>query len=54
MSKKELIIKLINRFEEDKKNIVTNLIKAMNIINLETSDEYGKVTLTIKYERNDK
>lgn len=54
MIKKELIIKLINRFEKDKKDIVTNLIKAMNIINLETSDEYGKVTLTIKYERNDK
>lgn len=54
MNKKELIIKLINRFEEDKKDIVTNLIKAMNIINLEASDEYGKVTLTIKYEMNDK
>lgn len=54
MSKKELIIKLIKEFEKDKKVIVTNLIKAMNIINLEASNEYGKVTLTIKYERNDK
>lgn len=52
--KKELIIKLIKEFEKDKKVIVTNLVKAMNIINLEASDEYGKVTLTIKYERNDK
>ena len=54
MNKRELIIKLIKEFEKDKKVIVTNLIKAMNIINLEASDEYGKVTLTIKYERNDK
>ena len=54
MSKKELIIKLIKEFEKNKKVIVTNLIKAMDIINLEASDEYGKVTLTIKYERKDK
>lgn len=54
MSKKELIIKLIKEFEKDKKIIVTNLVKVMDMINLETSDEYGKVTLTIKYERNDK
>lgn len=54
MSKKELIIKLIKEFEKDKKVIVTNLIKVMDVINLEASNEYGKVTLTIKYERNDK
>ena len=54
MNKRELIIKLIKEFEKDKKVIVTNLIKAMDVINLEASDEYGKVTLTIKYERNDK
>lgn len=54
MSKKELIIKLIKEFEKDKKIIVTNLVKIMDIINLEASDEYGKVTLTIKYERKDK
>ena len=54
MNKRELIIKLIKEFEKDKKIIVTNLIKAMDVINLEASNEYGKVTLTIKYERNDK
>lgn len=54
MSKKELIIKLIKEFEKDKKVIVTNLVKVMDVINLETSDEYGRVTLTIKYERKDK
>ena len=54
MSKKELIIKLIKEFEKDKKTIVTNLIKVMDMINLEASNEYGKVTLTIKYERKDK
>lgn len=54
MSKKELIIKLIKEFEKDKKIIVTNLVKIMDIINLEASDEYGKVTLTIKYKRKDK
>lgn len=54
MSKKELIIKLIKEFEKDKKVIVTNLVKAMDVINLEVSDEYGKATLTIKYERNNK
>ena len=54
MNKRELIIKLIKEFEKDKKVIVTNLIKAMDVINLEASNEYGKVTLTIKYERNDK
>ena len=54
MSKKELIIKLIKEFEKDKKVIVTNLIKTMDVINLEASNECGKVTLTIKYERNDK
>ena len=52
--KKELIIKLIKEFEKDKNIIVTNLVKVMDTINLEASDEYGKVTLTIKYERNDK
>lgn len=54
MNKKELIIKLIKEFEKDKKIIVTNLVKVMDVINLEVSDEYGKVTLTIKYERNNK
>lgn len=52
--KKELVIKLIKEFEKDKKVIVTNLVKVMNVINLEVSDKYGKATLTIKYERNDK
>jgi len=51
--KKELIDKLFDEFDKDKDVIRRNLLEVMNIIHLETKDECGKLTLTIKYERND-
>ena len=49
--KKELIDKLFNEFEKDKDTIKQNLLMALDTIVLESSNEYGKLTLTIKYER---
>lgn len=51
--KKELIDKLFDEFDKDKDIIKRNLLEVMNIIHFETKDKYGKLTLTIKYERND-
>jgi len=51
--KKELIDKLFDEFDKDKDTIKRNLLEVMNIIHLETKNKYGKLTLTIKYERND-
>lgn len=52
--KKELIEKLFKEFEKDKETIEKNLMQVMEQIMLETSDNYGKLTLTIKYERKEK
>lgn len=51
--KKELINKLFDEFDKDKDIIKRNLLEVMNIIHLETKNKYGKLTLTIKYERNE-
>ncbi|MBR5303474.1 MAG: hypothetical protein IKU37_01440 [Candidatus Gastranaerophilales bacterium] len=51
--KKELIDKLFDEFDKDKDIIERNLLEVMNIIHLETKNKYGKLTLTIKCERND-
>lgn len=51
--KKELIDKLFDEFDKDKEIIKRNLLEVMDIIHFETLNKYGKLTLTIKYERND-
>ena len=51
--KLDLIDKLFNEFERDKKVIAKNLIMVMNTIILEAKDEFGKVKMIITYERND-
>lgn len=52
--KKELIKTLFQEFEKDKETIEKNLMQVMEQIMLEASDNYGKLTLTIKYERKEK
>ena len=52
--KQELIKKIFNEFEKDKKLIKSNLLETMDIIILEVKDKYGKITMTIKYERREK
>ena len=52
--KNKLIDKLMEEFEKDKQVIKENLLKVMDEVILQTNDRYGKVTLIIKYERNDK
>lgn len=47
-----LVDKLLEEFDKDKDTIKKNLLEVMNYIILETKDKYGKITLTIKYERN--
>ena len=51
--KRYLIDKLFRVLERDKEVIKENLLKVMDEVILQTSDRYGKVTLTIKYERNE-
>ena len=50
MMKEELINKLFKELEKDKDTIKENLLKVLDVIVLESADEYGKLTLTIKYE----
>lgn len=50
--KKELIDKLFNEFDKDKELIMKNLIEVLGVVYLEAKDKYGKVTMTIKYEKN--
>lgn len=52
--RKELIEKLFIEFEKDKNTIKRNLLEAMDVVVLQTNDNYGTVKLTITYERNDK
>ena len=49
--KDRLIKVLFEEFEKDKDIIKENLMKVMEIITLETKDDYGTLTMTIKYER---
>lgn len=49
--KKQLIDKLYDEFEKDKEVIKRNLLEVMDCIVLETRDKYGKIKMTIKYER---
>ena len=51
--KKELIERLLNEFDNDREVIVRNLLEVMDVIILETKDKYGKIRLTINYERNE-
>jgi len=48
-----LINKIFNEFEKDKLVIRLNLLKVVDEVILETKDDYGKVTIIIKYERTD-
>ena len=49
--KKELIKKMFEEFEKDKFTIEKNLLQVMDTIILATKDNYGTLTMTIKYER---
>ena len=51
--KRELIEKLLNEFDNDREVIVKNLLEAMDMIVLTTTDDYGEIIMTIKYERRD-
>lgn len=51
--KKKLIEKLLNEFDNDREVIVRNLIEVMDMIVLATTDDCGKIIMTIKYERRD-
>lgn len=51
--KRNLIGILFRLFERDKETIEKNLLKVMDEVILQSSDKYGKVTMIIKYERND-
>jgi hypothetical protein len=49
--KKELIKRLFDEFDKDKELIARNLMEVLETIILETKDDYGTLTMTIKYER---
>ncbi len=51
--KKELIERLLNEFDNDREVIVKNLLEVMDMIVLATTDDYGKIIMTIKYEKMD-
>lgn len=51
--KKELIERLLNEFDNDREVIIRNLLEVMDMIVLATNDDYGKIIMTIKYERKD-
>ena len=51
--KKELLEKLLEEFDKDREVIKRNLLEVMDMIVLATNDDYGKIILTIKYERKD-
>lgn len=51
--KKELIERLLNEFDNDREVIVKNLLEVMDMIVLATTDDYGKIIMTIKYERRE-
>lgn len=51
--KKELLEKLLDEFDKDREVIIRNLLEVMDMIVLATTDDYGKVIMTIKYERRE-
>ena len=51
--KEELINVLFEEFEKDKEIIKKNLLQYMDTTYLETSDKYGKLTMSIIYRRKD-
>lgn len=51
--KEELINRLFEEFDKGKYLIKNSLLQVMDIIHIETNGECEKLTLTIKYERND-
>ncbi len=51
---KELIDKLFEEFEKDKEIIKENLLKVMEVVVLETKDEYKTATIEIKVRRNER
>ena len=52
--KKELLEKLLEEFDKDREIIKRNLLEVMDMIVLATNDDYGKIIMTIKYERKEK
>ena len=50
--REKLILKLMDKFEFDKKVIIENLKNVMDTIVLEAKDGYNKITLMIKIERD--
>ena len=53
MKKTELIDKLFNEFDKDKKIIKKNLLQVMNTVILEAKDKEMSVTMTIHVSRKD-
>lgn len=51
--KRNLMGVLFRLFERDKETIEKTLINFVDEVVLQKSDKYGKVTMVIKYERND-
>ena len=51
--KKELIERLLNEFDKDREVIIRNLLEVMDMIVLAATDDYGKIIMTIKYERRE-
>lgn len=51
--KKKLIEKLLNEFDNDREVIIRNLLEVMDMIVLAATDDYGKIMMTIKYERRE-
>ena len=49
--RKELVDKIFNEFDKDKKTIKRNLTEVMNEIYLTAENEYEKIKLEIKVER---
>lgn len=50
--KEQLINKLFEEFEKDKETIKRNLLETMNIIILQTNNEFGNLKLMISYEED--
>lgn len=44
---------MFEEFEKDKVTIKKNLLQAMDTIILATKDDYGTLTMTIKYEKKE-
>ena len=51
--KEKLIDTLFEEFEKDKEIIKKNIMWYIDSVCLQTSDDYGKLSLTVKYERKE-